>query len=483
MSLLFAELGVEVNVYDPSQENVQKLLERAKNAGLSSKIKDHSGYESICKALGTRKVFIFSVPHGDVGDKTVDGLRPFLEPGDVIVDASNEHWRNTERRQKRLEPDAIHYVGMGVSGGYQSARHGPSMSPSGSDIGLDTVLPFLTKACARDVHGKPCIAKVGPGGSGHYVKMVHNGIEQGMMSTICEVWGIMNKCLGMDYEEVATIFEQWNDRGPLKRNFLVSIGAHICRTRDPKDGSYVLADILDKVVQDVDETEGTGVWTCEEGARLHVPIPTIAAAHLFRVGSADAAKRMAVQRAFGSRTQPGSLQLNGEEKSRFINTLHEATVVSFFLAYIQGLHLIAKASEEQKWNINFRSVMQLWRGGCIIQSDNITDVFDKAYASDTVDTGNLLAHELISHELSSRYSALKDVTLRAMGVDAPVPSLSASLEYYKYMSSTDLPIQFMEAQLDYFGEHMYDLKSETPGKPVTGKHHFEWKPARGIHET
>ena len=164
-------------------------------------------------------------------------------------------------------------------------------------------MPFLRKVAAKDKHGLPCTAEIGPGGSGHYVKMVHNGIEQGMMSTICEVWGVMTKGLGMSLNEIGEIFETWSKEGPLVQNFLVSIGANICRTKDDKD-QYILDSVREKVVQDVDETEGTGTWTCEEGVRLHVPFPTIATVHLFRLASADATRRIAIQKSFTGGIKP-----------------------------------------------------------------------------------------------------------------------------------------------------------------------------------
>lgn len=225
MSLLFAEHGVEVNFYDPSEANDERLLDHAKEAKVEDKIIYRKDYESLCNNLGSPKVFVFSIPHGNIADKTIDGLRPFLKKGDIIMDASNENYLNTQRRQQRLDPDGIHFIGMGVSGGYQSARHGPSISPSGSEDALNQVMPFLKKVAAKDKHGRPCVSKVGPGGSGHYVKTVHNGIEHGMLSTLCEVWGIMTQCLEMTYDEIGDLFEAWNKDGPLvsHRHYLQSV--------------------------------------------------------------------------------------------------------------------------------------------------------------------------------------------------------------------------------------------------------------------
>jgi 6-phosphogluconate dehydrogenase len=480
MSLLLAELGVEVNFYDPSEEHDHTLLEHAKEAKVEDKIKYRKDYKDLCDNMGSPKVFVFSVPFGSIADKTIDGVRPYLQKGDILLDASNEHWKNTERRQKRLDPDGIHYIGMGVSGGYQSARHGPSISPGGSEEALNLVMPFLEKIAAKDKHGRPCVTKVGPGGSGHYVKMVHNGIEQGLLSTLCEVWGIMSQSMGMEHDEIASIFDSWNKEGPLQSNFLISIGADICGTRDPKDRSYVLDRVKDKVVQDVDETEGTGVWSCEEAVRLHVPCPTIISAHLFRLCSADDARREKVKKGMKGGIPWSEMRLSGKERTKFIKDLQSATYASFLVAFIQGLHIIEKMDAEQKWNIDFAGLLQLWRGGCIIQSDYIVGLLEKVYRQADHGDNDLLDHIEIGGQLKENYPALKRIALKAMEVDAVVPSMSASLEYLKHTGSTDLPTQFMEAQMDYFGAHMFDMKSAEPGKPITGEHHFEWKPAKGI---
>ena len=215
MSLLFAELGVEVHLYDPSQGAINALLKKAEDAGLGGMLKSERDYETLCNSLGSPKIFFFSLPHGNVGDKTIDSLLPYLKEGDIILDAANEHYQSTERRQKRLDSYGVHYIGMGVSGGYQSARHGPSMSPGGNKAAVEKMLPFLRRAAAKDTEGRPCVAWMGEGGAGHYVKMVHNGIEQGMMSTLCETWGIMNKSMGMKYDEIGDVFADWDTKGEL----------------------------------------------------------------------------------------------------------------------------------------------------------------------------------------------------------------------------------------------------------------------------
>lgn len=461
---------------------MKQLEKEAKKIAAEKKIIHQKDYKELCESLSSGnepKHFVFSIPHGTVGDKTVDGLEKYLNKGDVIIDASNEHWQNTERRQKRLEPKGVHYIGCGVSGGYQSARHGPSCSPGGSEEGLKAVMPFLRQIAARDVNDRPCTAPVGPGGSGHYVKMVHNGIEQGMMSIIAEVWYILVHGLQLSYAEVGDIFESWNEKGPLRNCFLVAIGANICRTKNEK-GEYVLAHVRDKVVQDVDETEGTGYWTCEQAVEKHIPAATILAAHLFRCASADAQRRISIQKSFSGGVKPSPIRT--ESKEKFIQELEMSTYICFVMCFAQGLHIIKKMDQQEGWKIHYGNIMQLWRGGCIIQADHITDLLQRMYDRDDHDDDDILSNKEVGDELSKNFPALKNVVLKSIEADMYIPAISQSLEFYKYSGSTDLPTQFMEAELDYFGAHMFDLKEGPPGKPQTGSQHFEWKPAPGIFE-
>lgn len=205
MALLFAEHGIHVLLNDASEDTVNQLLETAKKDNLQDQFSKHLDYGDLCQNLDSPKVFVFSLPHGTVGDSVVDGLHPYLEKGDLIIDASNENWQNTQRRQGKLVPMGVYYVGMGVSGGYQAARRGPSMCPGGEDRALGMVLPLLQKVAAKDARGKPCTGRCGMGGSGHYVKMIHNGIEHGMMGAQSEAWQVMSLCLGMTYGEIGDV--------------------------------------------------------------------------------------------------------------------------------------------------------------------------------------------------------------------------------------------------------------------------------------
>ncbi|KAF9871093.1 6-phosphogluconate dehydrogenase [Colletotrichum karsti] len=474
MSLLFAE---------NAKENVDKLRHDAMNLGLDDRITGRESYEDLCetvKAESKPGVFVFSTPHGSVGDEAVQGLLSGggLGRGDIILDCANEQWQATERRQRELRPRGVHYIGCGVSGGYQSARSGPSFSPGGDPEIVHQVLPFLEKLAAKDRNGRPCTGYVGPGGSGHFVKMIHNGIEQGMMSILAEVWAIMVRGLGMSYEDVGKVFKNWNESGPLHDCFLIRIGAEISNAKDDH-GENPLGHIRDKVVQDVEESEGTGNWTCQEAIGLHQPAATIVSAHLFRYASAFAGQRKHNKDAAGEATS--SKELDVKSKEEFLSHLQMATYFGFITCFAQGMDIIQAQDKKMDWKLKYRDILQLWRGGCIIQADGIIDVLEKMYSrEDRNKDDGILANIEVAKELSDSLLAAKQVIIRAIEADLCVPALSQSLEYYKYSTSTELPTQFMEAELDYFGKHMFDRKEDPfPGKPKTGEHHYEWKPAVG----
>ncbi|KAL9599739.1 MAG: hypothetical protein Q9219_003622 [cf. Caloplaca sp. 3 TL-2023] len=476
MALLFAEHGVTVSLNDPSEETMDQLLATAKRDGLQDRLEKHGEYKDLCQSLGSPKVFVFSLPHGTVGDGVVDSLHPYLDKGDIIIDASNENWQNTQRRQGNLVPQGVYYIGMGLSGGYQAARRGPSMCLGGEERALDIVMPLLRQVAAKDSKGNPCVGKAGTGGSGHYIKMIHNGIEHGMMSALAEAWQIMTLGLEMGYEEIADEFARWNEEGELKGTFLVNIGADICRQKDDKE-KYVLSIVEDKVVQDVDGTEGTGIWSQLEAVRLHVPAPSLTTSHFIRLASAFRADRKQVKEAFGGQFSVQSWDAaKGGGRNLVLENLRKAVYATCLASFVEGINIIDQADQENRWSIDYAAVVQIWRNGCIIKADYITDMLADIFKDPHADK-DLLHNGQVAQELKDSFPALKDIVTRAVQHNAIVPSLSASLEFLKYSTNTILPTQFYEAQLDYFGKHMFDLKSEPVGEAKTGKHHFEWKPA------
>ena len=222
-SLLLADKGFEVSIYDASKQNVQRTTQKAAEAGLKPLMHDYLDIPSFCQNLGPSKVIFFSLPHGAVIDSVLEGLRSHLSAGDIIVDGSNESYLSTERRQVLLKAQGVNYIGMGISGGYQGARYGPSLSPGGEDTALNRIFPILLKIAAKDGRGTPCVAKIGPGGSGHYVKMIHNGIEHGIMSVLSEVWAIMSKGMRMDGDEIGSLIEKWGLEGELVRQVFMRL--------------------------------------------------------------------------------------------------------------------------------------------------------------------------------------------------------------------------------------------------------------------
>lgn len=305
------------------------------------------------------------------------------------------------------------------------------MSPSGDDHVLEKVMPILENLAAK-YNGKPCVTKVGPGGSGHYVKMVHNGIEQGMLSVLNESWELLFKCLHTDLDEISRILEKWNTEGELvsspsatscstpadpsqKNTFLVKIGAEICLQKKDQGTGHVLNDIQDKVVQDADNSEGTGVWSVMEAAHRHVSAPTIAAAHFYRIASAGRSERLRFFDLIGGAA--AAKKQHVEERAEFIEDLKEAVYCGFLASYAQGMNLIARASYDEKWGVRLGDCIQIWRPGCIIESECIGDLLQPVYEKDQ-GVRNILLAESVAVEIKRSMPALKRVVQKALEWDA-----------------------------------------------------------------
>ena len=487
LSLLFAEHGLDVFLYDPKTESVDAVVKMANEKDETrGKVIGFKDYKSMMKSFDHDKqkprLIFFSVTHGHPADEVLSSIRQYLSEGDIILDGGNEWYLDTERRQKEMKEIGVYFIGIGVSGGYQSARRGASLSPGGDrDILENTILPFLRTICAKSQKYGECVTYVGPAGAGHYVKMIHNGIEQGMLSILCEAWGILHNLLGLSGDDIGSIFTKWSQNGELLNNFLVKIGGDICPRRyknnDPSS-KYILDDIEDKVVQDADDTEGTGVWSVQEVARTHISAPTIASAHLFRVASANRSDRIKFDELV-QLEKPRLVKELREKKDDFIEDLRAAIYVSFLASFVQGCNIISKTSREKKWHIKMSEVIRIWRAGSIVQSDYIADLLQPLYfdneKSHDEPLSNILLSKPIAADIEKYYSKLKRVVLVAIEYGAHVPAITASLEYFKYVSNTELPTTFMEAELDYFGGHSYDLKSEHALEIKKGPHHYEWK--------
>ena len=480
----FSELGLDVSSWDVNSENVDKLMNLAPHAkNQRGKVRGFHNIEEFAKSvlhIGHPKLFIFSVTHGHPADSVLELLKPHLKKGDIILDGGNEFYRETERRQNECAKFGVHWIGIGVSGGYQSARHGPSLSPGGCSEVLNRVMPLLKAYAAKDPKSSaPCVANIGPRGSGHYVKMVHNGIEVGMMSALCEAWSLLRMGLGLNNDQVGDVFAKWNASGELHTSFLIRIGSEICKTRKSgKDGdkSWVLDDVLDKVVQDDDGSEGTPMWSIMESASRHISCPTLAAGYYFRTASGNRAERVQVAKNLPMEmTEP----IEVSDREAFTEKVRQAVYCAFLSSFCQGLELISRASIEENWQIDLSECIRIWRAGCIIQAEYIADIFEPALNKSESLT-NMKFINKVSEELQRNQHALKDVVVEGTRSNHFVPALSATLEYMKYVGSASLPTQFMEAEMDYFGAHSYDtpgVPGEDPGQTAKGHHHYEWKPA------
>ena len=493
MAFAFAELGLDVSIWDARRSNVDKVMQWAKKAPTSKgKIEGYYNVDDFTNSLegiGERKLFMFSITHGHPADSVLAMIKHDLHKGDIILDGGNEHYRRTERRQHECAEIGVNWIGMGVSGGYQSARHGPSLSPGGNSHAIDLVMPFLELYAAKDPRsGKPCVTNVGPGGSGHYVKMIHNGIEGGMLSTISEAWSYMHFGLGLDYQEIGDIFARWNECGELKRNYIVKIGADVCHTKKTHQGDmhgegvsdadgYVLDDVLDKVVQDDDDTEGTPYWSVMETALRHVSGPTLAAGHYLRIASGNRKERVCVAKKLGL---PSPSRIQGiKDRAACVEKLRQAVYCSFLASFCQGLEVIARASLDEGWNIHLGDCLQIWRGGCIVQSEYIADLLQPPLMADR-HLSNLKLIDNVAQELRRNFEPLKEIVLQGTSADQYLPAMSATLEYLKYVGGTTIPTKFMEAEMDYFGAHAYNkpgVPGEDPGPVKKGPHHYEWLPA------
>ncbi|KAJ5460591.1 6-phosphogluconate dehydrogenasedecarboxylating [Penicillium daleae] len=493
MAFAFSEIGLDVSVWDVDKRNVEKVMDWTKKATtMKGKIEGFTEIDQFTKSLegqGIGKLFMFSITHGHPADSVLKLIKPDLKKGDIILDGGNENYRRTERRQRECEDIGVIWIGMGVSGGYQSARRGPSLSPGGDLKAIQLVMPLLQAYSAKDPKtGAPCVTRIGPGGSGHFVKMVHNGIEGGMLSALAEAWSYMHFGLGMDYEQIGDVFTEWNSHGELRNNFLVNIGADIMRAKKTPKGDwqgegasdsngYVLDDVLDKVVQDDDNSEGTPLWAVMESASRHVSTPTLTAAHYMRIASGNRAERLEVAKKL-QMPAPRTME-NIKDRATVVEKLRKAVYCTFLSSFCQGLELIARTSKDEGWAINLGDCLQIWRAGCIIQSEYIADLLQPPLTSNK-QMMNIKFIDEVAHELHNSFPALKSTVLEGIMYDQYIPAMSATVEYLKYDGGTMLPTKFMEAQMDYFGAHSYNkpgVYGEDPGPTHKGPHHYEWKPA------
>jgi 6-phosphogluconate dehydrogenase len=396
--------------------------------------------EELAAALTPPRVILLMVPAGDPVDTAIASLKPYLQKGDVIIDGGNSHFADTERRVKALEGEGLQFIGMGVSGGESGALWGPSLMPGGSKGAWPRLRPMLEVIAAKAEDGEPCVAWMGAGGAGHYVKMVHNGIEYGDMQLIAEIYDLLHRGAALSNLELAEVFEQWNHHE--LRSYLIEITANILTRKDEETGQPLVDLILDEAAQ-----KGTGKWTSQTALDTGAPIPTINAAVESRLLSALKSERVIAAKVLGS-----AGKFTGD-KAALVVAAEQALYASKITSYAQGLSLLKMASHEYNWDIDISQIVPVWRAGCIIRASLLSDITN-AYRRNP-ELPNLLLDEAFTNAVVSRQAAWREVVQTAVGLGIPILATSASLAYFDAYRSEVLPANLTQAQRDYFGAHTY----------------------------
>jgi 6-phosphogluconate dehydrogenase len=449
LALNVEEHGFSVAVWNLEGDWVDRFV--ANNPG--KKITGTKTFEDFVRNLERPRRIMMMIKAGKPVDMTIDKIAPLLEPGDILIDGGNSWFKDTQERTARLEGKGLHFVGSGVSGGEEGARHGPSLMPGGSKESWESIKPVFEAIAAKSDSG-PCVTHVGTDGAGHFVKMVHNGIEYGDMQLIAEAYEML-RASGMNAEQIAGVFEQWN-RGPLE-SFLIEITAKIFRVKDPETGAPLVDKVLDKAGQ-----KGTGKWTAQVALDLAVPIPTIAAAIDARVLSSMKDERMAASKLFPA--PPPARQ-----PQNFIDDVHDALYASKICSYAQGMALIQSGSVEWKWNIDMREMARIWKAGCIIRAKFLDSIM-RAYERNP-QLPNLLLDDDFRARIQQSQEAWRRAVSFAQQNGFAVPAMSGSLAYFDAYRTANLPQNLTQAQRDYFGAHTYQRNDKGEDAPFI---HTDW---------
>ena len=396
------------------------------------------------------------VKAGFATDATIQELLPHLEKGDILIDGGNTFFKDTIRRNEELANSGINFIGTGVSGGEEGALKGPSIMPGGQKEAYELVAPILEQISAKAEDGTPCVTYIGPNGAGHYVKMVHNGIEYGDMQLIAESYDLMQKILGLSVSEMAEIFSEWN-KGELD-SYLIEITADILTRKDDLGTGKPIVD----VILDAAGNKGTGKWTSQSALDLGVPLPLITESVFARYISAYKEERVNASQVL---PKPKGFEFTGD-KQEFVEKIREALYFSKIMSYAQGFAQLRTASKEYDWQLPFGEIAKIWRAGCIIRAQFLQKITD-AYEKDT-DIENLLLDDYFK-EITKRYQqSVRDVVALAVQAGVPVPTFSSAIAYFDSYRSDRLPANLIQAQRDYFGAHTYERTDKE------GIYHYSW---------
>ncbi len=443
--------GFPVAVYNRTAEKTDAFM--ANRAG-GKQIKATYSLEEFVESLERPRRILIMVKAGKPVDAVIDQLKPLLDPGDMIIDGGNSLYEDTDRRVAYLESTGLRYIGMGVSGGEEGALNGPSLMPGGTKEAYDEIEAIVTKIAAQ-VDDGPCVTYIGPKGAGHYVKMVHNGIEYGDMQLIAEAYDLLKNALGLDHNQLHEVFAEWNTTDELN-SYLIEITADIFKQIDPETNKPLVELIVDAAGQ-----KGTGRWTVVSSLELGVAIPTIGAAVNARIMSSIKNERIAASQELTGPTA----KFDGDVKA-FISKIRDALYCSKICSYAQGMALLRVASQEFGYNLNLGEIARIWKGGCIIRAGFLNKI-KKAF-SDNPSLPNLLLAPEFKQTILDRQEAWREVLILANTLGIPVPAFSASLDYFDSYRRANLPQNLTQAQRDYFGAHTYQRIDKE------GSFHTEW---------
>ncbi|MGY3214409.1 NADP-dependent phosphogluconate dehydrogenase [Mucilaginibacter sp. HD30] len=443
--------GVKGAGFDKDASKGELLEQESTNGNL----KGFSDIKQFVASLNSPRAIMMLVPAGKIVDDVIEELLPLVEKGDLIIDGGNTYYTDTNRRVEYLESKGIHFFGMGVSGGEEGARRGPSMMPGGDKDAYAVMKPILESIAAK-VDGEPCVTYCGTGSAGHFVKMVHNGIEYGVMQQLAETYEILKKGLGLDNEAIGKIFNEWNE-GRLK-SFLVEVTRDVFRYKEPGADHLLLDDIKDEA-----RAKGTGKWTSQVAMDLQAPIPTVDSSVAMRDLSKYKELRVEAEGIYGGVQAPLNV-----DKEAFLAALENAFYFNMIISYAQGIHMLTRASAEFNYGLNLAEIAKIWRGGCIIRSLFLQNIYEAFTANPGLE--HLLLDNGVAKEVMGAVGGARTVVSAVTAAGIAAPCYAASLSYFDAFRSGRMPSNLIQAQRDYFGAHTYELIGKE------GKFHTQWVP-------
>ncbi|MDN7866143.1 NADP-dependent phosphogluconate dehydrogenase [Burkholderia multivorans] len=446
LALNIESRGYAVSVYNRSREKTDELIAEFPGRNL---VPTYT-LEEFVASLETPRRILMMVKAGEATDATIASLKPLLEKGDVLIDGGNTHFTDTIRRNQELAQSGLHFIGTGVSGGEEGALRGPSIMPGGQRDAYDLVEPILKQIAAKaPSDGEPCVAYMGPDGAGHYVKMVHNGIEYGDMQLIAESYAVLKHVAGLTNEELGAVYTEWN-QGELD-SYLIEITSKIFSKKDDETGKHLVDVILDRAAQ-----KGTGKWTSQNALDLGVPLPLITESVFARVLSSLKTERVAASKILSG---PAAAPFDGD-RAAFIEAVRRALYLSKVISYAQGFAQLRTASEEYGWNLDLGTIAKIFRAGCIIRARFLQKITD-AYAKDPA-LANLLLDPYFRGIAEQYQASLREVVVAAVKAGVPVPAFASAVAYFDSYRSERLPANLVQAQRDFFGAHTFE-RTDKPG--------------------